>query len=427
MAAASQEKPQSRLWLPRFLEPRVGQLRRDLEAVIAGLRGQRAPSWLPRDGSRYRSDARSKRLATYELEVVEVVRETDSAVSLNLRDPSGQPLPSVRPGQFFTLLVELEGETLRRAYSVSSDCRDREQLRLTIKRVAGGRVSNYLNDEARPGMRLRVLGPSGEFGCAPEPERTQARELVLIAGGSGITPMMAIITTLLPSEPSCSIALIYANRSADQVIFAEALRELEAAHGERLRVHPILEQAPPGWTGTTGICDRPTLAGLLDAEPLAARASAEFLLCGPAPMMDGARELLLERGLAASRIRSENFLAPQLPQLDPKATAKLSSPQAITVAIPQAITVVIDGREVGVVVQPGQSILEAGLAAGLPMPYSCAMGGCAACKVKLERGAVIMRSPNCLSASERAAGYVLACVANPSEPCRVRVGGPKAS
>jgi len=387
------------------------QLRRDVATVLANLRGQRAPTWLPRDGSRYPSDGRSKQLATRELEIVEVVRETPSAVSLLLRDPSGQPLPPVRPGQFFTLLVELDGETLRRAYSISSDCRERERLRLTIKRVPGGRVSNYLNDEARAGQRLRVLGPSGEFGCAPEPDRSSPRELVLIAGGSGITPMMALIRTLLPSEPGCSIALIYGNRSAEQVIFAAELRELEAQHGERLRVHPILEHAPPDWTGATGVCDRPTLAGLLDHEPLAIRPTAEFLLCGPAPMMAIARELLLERGVAGSRIRSENFLAPRL---EAAAEAMLRSPQAVTIAI--------QDREVGVVVQPGQSILEAGLAAGLPMPYSCAMGGCAACKVELERGTVVMQSPNCLADSERAAGYVLACVANPTAPCRVRVG-----
>ena len=384
------------------------QLRRDLETVIAGFRGERAPTWLARDGSRYPSDNQGKRLATRELEIVEVVRETESAVSLILRAANGQPLPLVRPGQFFTLLIEQQGETMRRAYSVSSDCRERERVRLTIKRVAGGRVSNYLNDEARPGMRLRALGPSGEFGCVPEPDR--ARKLVLIAGGSGITPMMALIRTLLPSERSCEIALIYANRSAEQVIFANELRELEAEHAGRLRVQQTLEHAPPGWTGSIGACDRNTLVGLLDAEPLAHDPEAHFMLCGPAPMMASARELLSERGVAASRVFTENFLAPRLAEAD---SSKLRSPQAITVAI--------GGREVGVVVQPGQSILEAGLAAGLAMPYSCAMGGCAACKIKLERGAVLMREPNCLVASERAAGYVLACVANPTAPCRVVV------
>jgi ring-1,2-phenylacetyl-CoA epoxidase subunit PaaE len=377
--------------------PRFVQLRRDLATLIAGIRGERAPAWLPRDGSRYPSDSRAKRLATRELEIVEVVRETESAVSLLLRDANGQPFPPVRPGQFFTLLVELERETLRRAYSVSSDCRVREHIQLTIKRVVDGRVSNYLNDEARPGMRLRALGPSGDFGCEPEPERTHARKLVLIAGGSGITPMMALLRTLLPSEPHCEIALLYGNRSAEQVIFAAALRELEADYGNRLRVRHTFEQPPP-------------LERLLDAEVLARDPEAEFMLCGPAPMMELARELLAAREVASSRIHCENFLAPRL---DDTASNQLRSPQALTIAIA--------GREVGVVVQPGQSILEAGLAAGLPMPYSCAMGGCGACKVELVRGTVVMREPNCLVASERAAGAILACVASPTTPGSVRV------
>jgi ferredoxin len=211
---------------------------------------------------------------------------------------------------------------------------------------------------------------------------------------------MALISTLLPSEPRCEIALIYANRSLDQVIFAAALQALEAEHAGRLRVHHTFEQPP-------------SLARLLDDEALATDPEAEFMICGPTPMMTIARELLAERGIPDTQIHVENFLAPRL---DAAATDKLRGPQAITIAIA--------GREVGLTVQPGQSILEAGLAAGLSMPYSCAMGGCAACKVVLERGAVIMREPNCLIASERASGYVLACVANPTEPCRVRVADP---
>jgi ring-1,2-phenylacetyl-CoA epoxidase subunit PaaE len=414
--AAVERKLEPRAWLPRALEPRLGQLRRDLRAVVAGLRGERAPAWLPRDGSRYpsASEPATAGLAVRELEVAEVIRETASAVSLVLRDPHGQPLPALRPGQFFTVLVELgapgsAGETLRRAYSISSDCRERERVSLTIKRVAGGRVSNHLNDEARPGMRLRVLGPSGEFGVAPDPERGRPRKLVLIAGGSGITPMMALIRTLLPSEADCTIALIYANRSPEQVIFADALRELEAAHPPRLILRELLEQPPADWPGARGRCDRPTLAALLDALPLAGDPEAEFMLCGPTPMMDGALELLGERGVEPGRIHKESFFSPSLADSQRVPTR------------PQAVTFVLPGREVGLLVQPGQTLLEAGLAAGLALPYSCTMGGCGACKQTVERGAVIMREPNCLSADERAAGSVLACVSQPSGPCRVLV------
>jgi ring-1,2-phenylacetyl-CoA epoxidase subunit PaaE len=264
-------------------------------------------------------------------------------------------------------------------------------------------VSSHLHAHAMVGMRLRVLGPSGEFARAP------ARKLVLIAGGSGITPMMALLRTLLPSVPDLEVALIYANRSPNDVIFAEALTALEAEHRARLSIHQVLEQPPPHWSGAVGRCDKPTLARVLDAIPLAREADVEFLLCGPAPMMAGARELLHERQIPAARVHSESFMAPQL------------HADAQTQLRAQTISIVAEGREAGLVVAPGQTVLEAGLAAGLALPYSCAMGGCGACKLELERGEVIMREPNCLAESERERGMVLACIANPISPCRLRV------
>jgi ring-1,2-phenylacetyl-CoA epoxidase subunit PaaE len=387
-----------------FGKSRVGQLRRDLRSVIDGLRGHRAPAWLARDGSRYAD--RPAGLASRELEVAARTRETNDAITLGLRDPDGAELPPIRPGQFFTLLLELpDGAVggLRRAYSVSSDCRIRERFDVTIKRVADGRGSNYLHEHAAVGMRLRVLGPSGEFG------RTFARKLVLIAGGSGITPMMAMLRTHLPAEPDREFVLIYANRGPKDVIFADALAALEAEHGPRLSIHHVLEQPPANWTGAVGRCDKPTLARMLDAIPLAHEADVEFLLCGPTPMMAGAKELLCERDIPSRRIHSESFVAPNL-----RTDVRLRS---------EVVTIIADGREAGLVVAPGQTLLEAGLAAGLALPYSCAMGGCGACKVALERGDVIMREPNCLTEREREAGMILACIANPTSPCCVRVPG----
>ena len=371
--------------------------------VIDGLRGERAPAWLARDGARY-GDVRHgpPGLATRELEVAACTRETHDAVTLTLRDPSCAPLPEIRPGQFLTLLVELDGATLRRAYSVSSSCERRDDVDVTIKRVEGGRVSSYLNEHAVVGMRMRVLGPSGEFG------RVSSDKLVMIAGGSGITPLMAMLRTWLPSKQrDLDIALIYGNRSASDVIFSDALAELENRY--RLSIHHVLEQPPTDWDGEVGRCDKPTLARILESTPLAHEPNTEFLLCGPAPMMLGARELLRERGIADPRIHSESFVAPHL-----RVDVQLR---------PQPVTIV-GQREAGLVVAPGQTLLEAGLAAGLALPYSCAMGGCGACKLTLERGDVIMREPNCLTEREREANSILACIANPTSPCRVRIPEP---
>ncbi len=398
--------------VPRALQPRFEQLRRDVRTVFADLRGERAPTWLPRSGARYPA---STTLATRECEVVEVVRETADAISLVLRDPGGAELPRVRPGQFFTLLVphsdRADQAPLRRAYSASGDCRDRARVRLTIKRVEGGRASNWLLEHAEAGMRLRVLGPSGEFGVAPDPN-APPRTLILIAGGSGITPMMAILHTLLPVEPAARVALIYANRSEPDIVFRAELDALVAQQGDRFTLVHTLEQPPSDWSGHVGRLDGATLDSILATLALADAPEAEFLLCGPLPMMTAARATLHERGIADARIRQEDFFA-----------FAPSEPSQARVGLrdPQPVTLVLGAREVGLVVQPGQTLLEAGLAAGLPMPYSCAMGGCAACRVQVERGEVVMQEPNCLGASERAAGFVLACIGSPTCPSRIRV------
>lgn len=411
MAALSSKRGRDRL-LARLLEPRTAQLRRDLRMIVADLRGERAPPWLARDGARYAASPR-RSVDTRVLEVRALEREAE-ALSLTLRAPEGEPLPRLRPGQFFTLLWPSEvpgAPPQRRAYSISSDCRERDQLRLTIKRVPGGRVSQAIYAAAEIGMRVELLGPSGSFGVEPEPERTQARKLVLIAGGSGITPMMAITHTLLGVESSCEIALIYASRHHAQVIHGEELRELARTHAPRLTLIEVYDEPPADWSGAVGPATPEVLGPLLDALPIASEDETRFMLCGPRPMMDGASELLRARGVAAERISRESFLAGQ----------RSAKPLPRT---PQALTLSFEGpraRDAGVLVQPGQTILDAGLADGLPMPYSCTMGGCGACKVVLERGEVDMPEPNCLSEAERARGQILACIARPHSACRVRV------
>jgi ferredoxin-NADP reductase len=392
--------------LPRSLQPRLEQIRRDLRTVVADLRGDRPPSYRPR--STHTRYVGATQLATRTGEVVEVVRETADAISLVLRDASGGEFPPLRPGQFLTLLVPVAGDRpLRRAYSISSDCRDRSRVRVTIKRVAGGRASNYLVDHAQVGMRLELLGPSGEFGVVPD--ASAHRKLVLIAGGSGITPMMAILHTLAELEPHSELVLVVGNRGVDDIVFARELEQLAARHAPRVAIVHALEQPPPDWTGVVGRLDAPTLDGILTTLPIAAAPACEFLLCGPAPLLAAAKTLLRERGIPDARVHEEVFLQPHLRDDQQRTSA------------PQPLTLVQRERELGLVVQPGQTLLEAGLAAGLAMPYSCTMGGCGACRVQLERGAVVMSEPNCLSEREREAGEVLACIASPTQPCKVRV------
>jgi ring-1,2-phenylacetyl-CoA epoxidase subunit PaaE len=329
--------------------------------------------------------------------VARVVRETRDAVTLVLEDPTTAPL-HFEAGQFFTLLVPIGDEVLRRAYSASSDARDTDRIAVTVKRVTGGIVSNYLNDETRAGDLLQVLGPSGSFTLGQGRER----HLILLAGGSGITPMMSILRTVLGSTSDAAdttrISLLYGNRSEADVIFRDALDQLAETYAPRLTLRHVLSDPTPSWDGAVGILDEPGVRAALASLPEPG-ADALFFVCGPEPMMRAAREVLRARRVPDARIFEERFNMPHAPAR----SAVQEGPQVLTIRANGA-----GAREV--YVAQDQTLLEAGLSAGVPLDYSCAMGGCGACKVRLCEGEVEMEEPNCLSAAERADGYVLACV-----------------
>jgi ferredoxin-NADP reductase len=338
------------------------------------------------------------------LRVARVVHETQDAVSLVFEDPSGAPIPFA-PGQFFTLHVHVGGEVHKRAYSASSSALEAHQVAVTVKRVADGRVSRHLVGQVHEGDAIEVLGPSGSFTPAAG---KGPRLLVLVGGGSGITPLASITRTLLASEPATRIALVYGNGGQGDIIFREALDALAAEHaaGDRFRVRHVLERPPPGWGGGTGLLDGAALGRELDALGDPELGSAEYFLCGPAPMMAAAREQLTARGVDPARIREERFVSAHAP---------------VASGGPQEVTLLMPDGEHQVVVQPGRTVLETALDAGLDMPFSCTVGGCGTCRVMLSRGSVAMDEPNCLSKDERARGYVLACVSRPTSPCTLEV------
>jgi ferredoxin-NADP reductase len=346
-----------------------------------GLAGRHpAPFTVPPRPSLPDTGQRAAVLHARALRVVRVVRETHDAVSLVLEDPTGAPVPFVA-GQFFTVLLTVGGEHVRRAYSASSSPLDPRTVTLTVKRVSGGAASNWLNDNAREGMLLEVLGPSGSF-VVPK----GAGDLALVAGGSGITPVMAIVREALASEGPARVVLVYGNREERDVIFAAELARLAEQHRGRLEVRHVL-------------------GPVFDCAALPEAPASDWFLCGPEPMMIAAKRALEARGVAASRIHEERFLQPHLRKAAGAAPAGAEAQRVIVRRKGAA--------DRAFVVAPEQTILEAGLSASEPLDYSCAMGGCGACKVKLVSGEVVMEEPNCLSREERKQGYVLACVGRP--------------
>ncbi|MFD9701037.1 2Fe-2S iron-sulfur cluster-binding protein [Lentzea sp. NPDC059081] len=289
-----------------------------------------------------------------EVRVAEVRRETPDAVTLVLED--GDPF-DFRPGQFFTLV----SDGLRRPYSASSAPGGR--LEVTVKQV--GRFSAHVHSLA-VGDRVSVRGPSGAFHLEPghlEP----GYDAAMVAAGSGITPMMSMIRAVL-AKPAGRVALLYSNRTVEDTIFEAELGRLEKLHPDRLSVTHVL-------TSREGRLDadriRQWAADLIDAR---------FYLCGPEPLMDTARQAIKALGVAPDRVHAERYTTV------PVVTASTT---------PQRLLVESGGEPVGTaVVEPGQTLLDAGLAAGLPMPYSCTVGSCGDCVVKLRAGEVTQEEPD---------------------------------
>lgn len=379
----------------RVAGPRVSPLVRGIAGRASAVSPASPPLTIRAEVPRQRAEAR-------ELLVGRVVRETPDAVTLVLRDPLGTTFDFL-PGQFFTVLTELDGETVPRNYSASNAPGDTE-LHLTIKKKIGGRVSGAIA-RTHAGDRLRVLGPFGSFVVEPNP--AARRRLVLVAGGAGITPLISIARTVLAVEPESEIALVYANVREEDVILGSALDALVAAHPTRLTLLHVLGSR----------LDRAATSRTLDALPLATHAEAVFYVCGPDGMRDEVLAALAARTVREDAIKIERFAIGPRPQI---ATSSAAIAAAVAPGA-RPIAIRVKDRMLRTVALPGATVLEAGLAAGAPMPFSCGVGGCGACRVKLVQGDIELEEPNCLSDAERAAGYILTCVGRPCGPCTVEL------
>jgi ring-1,2-phenylacetyl-CoA epoxidase subunit PaaE len=330
------------------------------------------------------------RRAARPLRIAAVVDETPTVRSFVLAAPDGGP-PSFdyRAGQHLTLLVEIDGRVHRRCYSFSSSPLAGGLPVITVRLAPDGLVSRHLHRRIGVGDTLQALDPSGEFTLAIAPDA--GRHVVLVAGGVGITPLVSLAETVLRAGPECRVTLLCGNRSEEEIVFRRRLADLEAAFTPRLEVRHALDQPPDGWTGLRGALDGDCVLRALEG----CGADAYFV-CGPQPMMDSVCAALAARGVPRECVHTERF----------------AYASAAATPIPQhsaGITFARSGRRV--TARPGQSVLQAGLEAGVDLPSSCTMGGCGACKVRRSRGTVVMSEPNCLSDAEREAGYLLACCA----------------
>jgi ring-1,2-phenylacetyl-CoA epoxidase subunit PaaE len=342
----------------------------------------------------------------HRLTIAGVIDETAEAKSLRFAVPEElRETFKFKPGQHLTLKAEIEGEEVRRNYSLCVAPQDGE-VTVTVKRIAGGLFSNWINDRAQAGMPLEVMAPHGSFTW--EFDEGEANHYVGFAGGSGITPVMSLLKTALFTEPGSRFTLLYGNRDSNSIIFLESLAGLKNRFMDRLQVHHFLAEEDEEFALFNGLLDRgkcdEILATLVDPAEAAA-----FFICGPGPMMDAAEAALQARGVGRDRIHLERFTA------DRPSAALAAQMQALTQeAAGLTLLVTLDGRKRRVPFDAAAgNILDSARAAGLPAPFACKAGVCATCRARVVSGEVEMAARYGLTDEEVAAGYVLTCQSVP--------------
>lgn len=336
------------------------------------------------------SDSRFHRLT-----VAEVIAESDDACSFVFDVPAAlRDAFAYRPGQFLTLNVPCADTTVTRCYSLSSAPGIDAAPKITVKRVRDGRASNWLCDRVQAGDTLDVLPPAGVFT-----PRALDGDLLLFAGGSGITPVLSILKSALVHGRGM-LTLIYANRDERSVIFRDELQQLAQRHPGRVRVIHWLDSVQ-------GIPQQRHLEEL--ARPFSQQ---ETFICGPALFMENALAAMLGLGLPRARVHVERFAS--LPDAPAQADTAASAAAAAGAGDGAAIETVLDGDAFTFDSAPGETLLDAMLRAGVPAPNSCRMGQCGACMCRIERGEVALDSNHVLDDDEIAAGWTLACCARPA-------------
>jgi ring-1,2-phenylacetyl-CoA epoxidase subunit PaaE len=341
------------------------------------------------------------------LAIRDVKRETADAISMTFAIPEELAENyDFSPGQYLTLRTTMDGEEVRRSYSICSGPDDGE-LRIAVKKVDGGAFSSWALDELKPGDELDVMTPTGRFGVMHAAE--EARTHVGFVAGSGITPIMSIIRGILAREAKSRFFLFYGNRTTNSILFREALEELKDCFMARLSVFHVLSQEEQDLSILHGRLDREKVETLLRSMVPAAIVDHVFV-CGPVAMSEEVETACRDLGIAPDRIHVERFVSGLGGKPRPKPVVAPEAP-------PHAVaSLIVDGKRKDVPVADCEAILDAALRAGMDLPYACKGGMCSTCRARIVEGETRMDVNYSLDQWELDAGFVLTCQAHPVSP-----------
>ncbi len=347
----------------------------------------------------------------HRLPIKEVRRETPEAISISLEIPETlRARFAWKPGQHVTLRTTLGGEEQRRTYSICSDPHD-NGLQIAIKRVAGGHFSIWANSTLTAGQHLEVMPPTGRFTLPASDGKP--RHILAIAAGAGITPIIAMVQHALGLEPETAVTLIYGNRTPQSTMFRERLEDLKDLYVGRFTLFNVLSRNMES--------DAPLLEGRINGDKVRALASGllrldtidQIFLCGPGTMIKQARDAFLQLGVPRNRIHHEFFVAGGGAYRQEPAPRIVSEGRTVGLGTGTEVIATIDGIRHVFEVPVGMHVVDAALAAGVRVPYSCKGGMCCTCRARVIDGAAQMTANYSLEPWEIARGFILTCQAIP--------------
>lgn len=352
--------------------------------------------------------ARRPRATFHPLTVAAVQPLTDDAVAVTFTVPlSLRETFAFRPGQHLTVRRQADGEEIRRSYSICSTpslAAAAGLIRIGVREIADGAFSRYAVRQLRVGDVVEVLPPLGQF--TTDLEEGRSRHYGAVVAGSGITPVLSLVASALESEPGSRFTLIYANRRAGTVMFADELADLKDRYPRRLQLVHVLSREPRGSALLSGRLDADRLRSILDSPMVDASSVDEWFLCGPYALVLDAQAVLAGREVLASTVHMELFHVEGEPVPAPRADADAVADVTVTL--------ILDGRESTLTMATTERVLDAALRVRTELPYACKGGVCSTCRARIVEGEVTMAHNYALEPDELEAGYVLTCQSSPT-------------